>query len=71
MIDKRDIPSIECKIILRGPMSMTKVDGMSLILIDFYIQRSHNISITLRLRRQLSENITLSVVCLICTGVIS
>jgi hypothetical protein len=37
MIDKRDIPSIQCKMSLRGPKSVRKVDGLSLIFIDFYV----------------------------------
>jgi hypothetical protein len=36
MIDKGDIPPIQCKMSLRGPRSMRKVDGPSLIFIDFY-----------------------------------
>jgi hypothetical protein len=38
MIDKRDISSIQCKTSLRGPKFMRKVDGLSLIFIDFYVQ---------------------------------
>jgi hypothetical protein len=30
MTDKGDIPSIECKISLKGPKSMRKVDGLNL-----------------------------------------
>jgi hypothetical protein len=38
MIDKGDIPSIPCKMSLRGPKSMRKiVDGLSRILIDIYV----------------------------------
>jgi hypothetical protein len=37
MINERDIPSIQCKIGLRGPKSRRKVDGLSLIFVDFYI----------------------------------
>jgi hypothetical protein len=32
-----DIPSIQCKMNLRGPKSKRKVDGLSLIFIDFYV----------------------------------
>jgi hypothetical protein len=37
MIDKQDIPSIQCKMSLRGPKTMRKVDGLSFIFIDFYV----------------------------------
>jgi hypothetical protein len=37
MINEGDIPSIQCKMRLRGPKSMRKVDGLNLIFIDFYI----------------------------------
>jgi hypothetical protein len=37
MIDEGDIPSIQCKMGLRGPTSMRKVDDMCLIFIDFYV----------------------------------
>jgi hypothetical protein len=36
-IHEGDIPSIQCKMNLRGPKSMRKVDGLSLIFIDFYV----------------------------------
>jgi hypothetical protein len=31
------IPSIQCKMGLKGPKSMRKVDGVSLIFIGFYV----------------------------------
>jgi hypothetical protein len=37
MIDEGDIPSIQCKMSLKGPKSMRKVDGLGLIFIDFYV----------------------------------
>jgi hypothetical protein len=37
IIDEGDIPSILRNISLRGPQSMRKVDGPSLIFIDFYV----------------------------------
>jgi hypothetical protein len=37
MIDEGDIPSTQRKMSLRGPKSMRKVDGLSLIFIDFYV----------------------------------
>jgi hypothetical protein len=59
MIDKGDVSAIQCKMSLRGPKSMTKLDGLSLIFIDFYVP-----ALTPRLNSteaslQLSENITL------------
>jgi hypothetical protein len=71
IIDKGDIPSIQCKMSHEGPKSMRKVDGLSLILIDFYVP-----ALTPRLNStenslQLSENIALFTVCRIYTGVIN
>jgi hypothetical protein len=62
MIDKGDIPSIHCT---------RNVDGLSLILIDFYVP-----ALTPRLTitdnsLQLSENVTLFAICRLYTGVIS
>jgi hypothetical protein len=37
MIDRGDIPPFQCKMSLRGPKSMRKVDGLSLIFIDLYV----------------------------------
>jgi hypothetical protein len=37
MNDKGDIPSIQCRISLRGPQPMRKADGLGLIFIDFYV----------------------------------
>jgi hypothetical protein len=37
MIDKGDIPSIQCKVSLRGPKSMREADGLSLIFNNFYV----------------------------------
>jgi hypothetical protein len=45
VIDEGDIPSIQCKMSLRGPKSIRKVDGLRLILID-----SHHVSVALRPR---------------------
>jgi hypothetical protein len=71
IIDKGDISSIQSNMSLRGSKSMRKVDGLSLILIDYYVP-----GLTPRLNStetslQLSENITLFAVCRICTVVIS
>jgi hypothetical protein len=56
---------------LKVPKSMRKVDGLSLIYVDFYVPvptpRLNNTETSL----QLSENITLSAVSLTYTGVVS
>jgi hypothetical protein len=71
MIVEGDIPSIQCKMSLRGPKSIRKVDDVNLIDIDFYVPtltpRLNSTETTL----QLSENIALFAVCRICTGIIS
>jgi hypothetical protein len=36
-IDEGDVPSLQCKMSLRGPKSIRKVDGLNLIFIDFYV----------------------------------
>jgi hypothetical protein len=71
MIDKGDIPSMQCKISLGGPKSMRKVDCLSLNLIYFYVPaHTPRLNYT-ETSLQLSENITLFAVCRIYTGVIS
>jgi hypothetical protein len=63
MIDRGDIPSIQCKMSLSGPGSMRKVDGLSLFFIDFYFPALiPRLSATENLL-QFSENITLFVAC--------
>jgi hypothetical protein len=37
MIGEGDISSIQCKMSIRGPKSMSKVDDPSLIFTDFYV----------------------------------
>jgi hypothetical protein len=37
MIYERDTPSIQCKLSLSGAKSMRKVDGVSLVFMDFYV----------------------------------
>jgi hypothetical protein len=63
MIDKGYIQSNQCKMSLRGPKSMRKVDGLSLTIINFFVPtltpRLSNAETSL----QLSENITLFAVC--------
>jgi hypothetical protein len=69
MTDEANVPSSQCKMSLRGPKSMRKVDGLSLSFIDFYIPvltpRLNSTETSL----QPSENITLFAVCRIYTGV--
>jgi hypothetical protein len=70
-IDEEGVLYIQCKMSLRGPKSMRKLDGLNPVLIDFYVP-----ALTPRLSRsetslQLSENITLFAVRRIYTGVIS
>jgi hypothetical protein len=71
MIDKGDIPSIQCKMSLRRPKSMRKVDYLSLILIHFYVPALTRRFNSTETSLQLSENITLFAVCRIYTRVIS
>jgi hypothetical protein len=71
MIDKEDIPSIQCKMSLRGPNSIRKVDCQSFMLIYFHVP-----TLTPRLNSsetslELSEIITLFAVFRIYTGVAS
>jgi hypothetical protein len=37
MIDQADIPSIQCKMSLRVPKSVSKVDGLGIIFVTFHI----------------------------------
>jgi hypothetical protein len=55
---------------LRGPKSMRKVDGLSLIFTDFYVPAPTPCLNSTKTSLQLSENITLFAVCRIYTGVI-
>jgi hypothetical protein len=55
MIHKGDIPSIQCKMSLMRPKSMRKVDGLSLIFIDFYVPALTRLNSNENLL-QLSEN---------------
>jgi hypothetical protein len=64
-----DIPSIQCKMSFRGPKSMGKVDGLSLIYIDFFVPTLTSRFNSTETSLQLSENITFFVVCRIYTGV--
>jgi hypothetical protein len=71
MIDEGDIPSILCKRSLGRPMSMRKVNGLSLIFVDIYVPALTSRLNSTETSLQLSENITLFAVCRIFTGVIS
>jgi hypothetical protein len=64
VIHERDIPSTQCKMSLRGPKSMRKVDGLSLLFIDFYfpVLTHHNSSET---------SLQLSAACRVYTAFIS
>jgi hypothetical protein len=70
MTDKGDIPFIQCKMNLGGPKSMRKVDGLSLMFIDFYVPAHTPLLNSTETWLQLSENITVFAVCRIDTGVI-
>jgi hypothetical protein len=71
MIDKAEVPSIQCKMSRKGPKSMRKVDGLSLISIDFYVPAFTPLLNSTEISLQLSENITLFAISHIYTGVIS
>jgi hypothetical protein len=71
IIEDGDMPFIQCKMSVKEPKSMSKVDGLSLVFIDFYVP-----ALTPRLNStetslQLSENITIFAFCRIYTDVIS
>jgi hypothetical protein len=71
MFDKRDIPSIQCKMRLKGLKSMRKVDGLNLIFIEFYVPALTPCLNSTECSLQLYENITFFAVCRIYTGTIS
>jgi hypothetical protein len=71
MINKGDIPSIQCKMSLGGPKSMRKVDGLCLILTDFYVPALTPHLNSTETSQQLSGNIIFFAACRIYTGVIS
>jgi hypothetical protein len=70
MIDEGVIRFIECKMNLRRHKSVRKVDGLSLILIDFYLAAFTPLLNSTETSLQLSENIILFAVCCIYTGVL-
>jgi hypothetical protein len=64
VIDKGDIPSSQRKMSLRGPKSMRKVDGMSLIFIDFipsFTPRLNSTKTSLQLRVRVRLTLLLAV----------
>jgi hypothetical protein len=63
MIDKGDIPSIQCKMSLRGHKSMRKAEGLSLIFIDISVPAPTPRLNSTETSLQLSENITRFAVC--------
>jgi hypothetical protein len=71
MINDRDILSISCKMCLRGPKSMRKVDNLSPIFINFYVPEFTPRLNSTKTSLQLSENITLFAICRIYIGVSS
>jgi hypothetical protein len=71
MIDEGGISFIQCKMSLRGPKSLSKVGGLTLIFIDLYVPALRPRLNSTEISLQLSENITLFVVCRIYTGVIN
>jgi hypothetical protein len=62
---------IQCTMTLMEPKSVRKLDGMSLIFIDFYVPALTPRLSSTETSLQLSDNIRLFAVCRIYTGVIS
>jgi hypothetical protein len=71
MIDEGDILSIQCKMSLRGPKSVRKVDGLSLLFSDLYLPALIPCLNSAKISLQLSQNITIFAVCHIYIGVFS
>jgi hypothetical protein len=71
MIDEGDISFIQCTMSLTERKSVRKVDVLGLIIIDFYVPALTSRLNSTETSLQLSENITLFVVCHICTGIAS
>jgi hypothetical protein len=67
--DEGDIPSLQCKVSLRGPKSVRTLDCLSLIFITFMFQGLRHVPIALRPRCKLSENISLFAACRMYTDV--
>jgi hypothetical protein len=71
MIDEDDILSIQCKMNVKGPKSMRKIDGLGLIFIDFYVPTLTPCLNSTETSLQVSENVTPFAAYRIYTGVIS
>jgi hypothetical protein len=71
MIDEGDIPSIQFVMTLKGSKSRRKIDGLSLIFIDYYVPALTPRLSSTETSLQLSANITLFAALRIYTGVIS
>jgi hypothetical protein len=70
MIGEGDVPSVQCKMSLRGPKSIRKVDDLSL-LIDFYDLELTPLLSSIETSLQLSENVIFFAVCHIYRRAIS
>jgi hypothetical protein len=70
MIDERSVPSVQCKMSLRGSKSMRKVDGLSRIFIEFYVPVLTPRLNSMETSLQLSGYITFFAVCRVYTGTI-
>jgi hypothetical protein len=70
VIEKGDIVSIQCAVSLRGPTSVRKVDGRSLVLIDLHFPALTPPLNSSETSLQLSDNITLLAVCRRYTDVV-
>jgi hypothetical protein len=70
MIDKGDVPSIQCKMNLRGHKPTRKVDYLSLIFVDFYVPALVPHLNKSETSLQLSEEKPLFAVCRICIWLI-
>jgi hypothetical protein len=66
MLDEWDIPCIQYKTSLRGPISMRKVNGLSLIFIDFYVPALTPCLNSTEILLLLSENIILFADNIVC-----
>jgi hypothetical protein len=63
MIDEGNVPSVQCKMRLRGPKCTRKVDGLSLIFIYVYVPVLIRSLKSTETSLQLSENIPFFAVC--------
>jgi hypothetical protein len=68
IIYKRNVPSIQCKKRLRFSNSMSEIDFLSLVFIDFYVPALTPRLYCIKTALQLTENIALLALCRIQTG---